>query len=659
MRKQCFIQLFAGLLLAAALPALADPPARVGRVSHISGQVSFRADKDDDWIPASLNYPVTSHNGFATSLGSRLEIRVGSAAIRVDEDSEVSLPRLDDDAIRLNVKRGVASVTVRSRESRDPIEVLTPAGKVTLNGTGTYRFEAGRDVDETVITAFSGSATLNDADHQVSIKEGRELVVKGVEPLQYSIRGARRGPFEDWVFARDARGSNSRSARYVSPEITGHEELDEYGDWQETSEYGTVWVPRVTAADWAPYRDGRWAWVDPWGWTWVDYAPWGFAPFHYGRWVHYNGYWGWAPGVIAPRPVYAPALVGFIGNPGWNVSFSFGSAPAVGWVPLGYYDLYRPGYQCSPTYVRNVNITNINVRNVNVTNVNWSNPPTPDYSLRKFPHAVTVVPQSAFGNGKPVISQAAKLTAPVTEPVIGMAPRIAAPTRRVVLSDGTGQPPQRSLVAPGQQTGRLPGVDAQQKGVDAQQKARRVPESRIVTNPSPQSVPLPGRPAGLEVQRKAFREPDTRVPENRVIGLDNQRQPPRVNSETGQVRERDARLPRAVEKDDSGAQNRRFQHRDAPVAPAAPQVQPQSRYQAPPVQRGEPSRTIATPQPNAAPREASDGGRKQPHVTPQPAAPRDMGHSEPREARPAQEAPRAMRAPAAVENEVGGRRLGF
>jgi hypothetical protein len=25
--------------------------------------------------------------------------------------------------------------------------------------------------------------------------------------------------------------------------------------------------------------------MSPWGWTWVDNAPWGFAPFHYGRWV--------------------------------------------------------------------------------------------------------------------------------------------------------------------------------------------------------------------------------------------------------------------------------------------------------------------------------------------------------------------------------------
>ena len=670
MSTKFFIQLLAGLLLAAALPALADPPARVGRVSHVSGQVSFRADKDDEWTQAALNYPVTSHNQFATSPGARLEIRVGSAAIRLDEDSEISLPRIDDDAIRVNVKRGVANVSVRSRESRNPVEVLTPAGRVTLNGAGTYRFEAGRDVDQTVITAFSGSATLTDEDNQVSIKEGRELIVNGVDPLQYSIRGARRGPFEDWVFARDARGNNSRSARYVSPEIPGQEELDEYGDWQDTPDYGTVWVPRATPVDWAPYRNGRWAWVDPWGWTWVDYAPWGFAPFHYGRWVNYNGYWGWAPGVIASRPVYAPALVGFIGNPGWNVSFSFGSAPAVGWVPLGYYDLYRPGYPCSPTYVRNVNITNINVRNVNVTNVNWSNPPTPDYSLRKFPHAVTVVPQTAFGNGKPVNSQLARLTAPVTEPVIGMAPRIAAPTRRVVVNDGPSQAPQRNFAAPGQggsQTGRL-------SATDQQQKPGRVPENRIIGTPAPQPLPQPNRQAQPDVQRKAFRDPDNRTPdnrtpdnrapdnrtrENRVTGADHPRQPPNVKAQIVPPAQREARQPRVVESDD-GSASRRFKHRDVPVAPQRPvqQVPPQPLHQAPPVQRNEPARIVA-PAREAAPRESFDGGRKQPHAAPQPAVPRDMGNGIRHEVRPAQETSRAMRAPLAVENGVGGRRVDF
>ncbi len=41
---------------------------------------------------------------------------------------------------------------------------------------------------------------------------------------------------------------------------------------------GTVWYPQSVPTNWAPYRDGHWAYVAPWGWTWIDDAPWGFNP---------------------------------------------------------------------------------------------------------------------------------------------------------------------------------------------------------------------------------------------------------------------------------------------------------------------------------------------------------------------------------------------
>ena len=72
-------------------------------------------------------------------------------------------------------------------------------------------------------------------------------------------------------------------------------------------------LPRC-AVDWAPYSHGHWGWVQPWGWTWVDDAPWGFAPFHYGRWVYVRDRWCWTPGACVARPVYAPALVAWVGG---------------------------------------------------------------------------------------------------------------------------------------------------------------------------------------------------------------------------------------------------------------------------------------------------------------------------------------------------------
>ena len=157
--------------------------------------------------------------------------------------------------------------------------------------------------------------------------------------------------------------------RYVSPDVVGYQDLDDYGVWYSDSNYGYIWVPRVTRG-WAPYQDGHWAWISPWGWTWVDEAPWGYAPFHYGRWVYARNRWGWVPGPIAVRPVYAPALVAFIGGPRFSVSVALGGGGGhVGWFPLGPREVYVPAYRTSREYVNRVNVSNTTVTNITITNV--------------------------------------------------------------------------------------------------------------------------------------------------------------------------------------------------------------------------------------------------------------------------------------------------
>jgi hypothetical protein len=196
--------------------------------------------------------------------------------------------------------------------------------------------------------------------------------------------------------------------------MTGAEDLDRYGSWEQTPEYGPVWAPRAVAPDWAPYSAGHWAYVRPWGWTWVDAAPWGFAPFHYGRWVRYRSRWCWAPGTYVARPVYAPALVGWIGGSNVSVSISIGggrSAPPVGWFPLAPREVYVPPYRYSPRYVRNINVTHVtNVTQI-TTIVNNTNGAADrrDFANRKFPHAVTVVPASVMTSRAPVAAEAARV----------------------------------------------------------------------------------------------------------------------------------------------------------------------------------------------------------------------------------------------------------
>src|SRR5208282_5188732 len=98
------------------------------------------------------------------------------------------------------------------------------------------------------------------------------------------------------------------------------------GRWDTAQGYGEVWYPKVPAG-WVPYADGRWVWIVPWGWTWVDAESWGFAPCHYGRWALIGESWAWVPGAFEPFPVYAPALIGFLGGSGLR-SAGFRSLPA-------------------------------------------------------------------------------------------------------------------------------------------------------------------------------------------------------------------------------------------------------------------------------------------------------------------------------------------
>ncbi len=151
--------------------------------------------------------------------------------------------------------------------------------------------------------------------------------------------------------------------------------------------------------------------VAPWGWTWVDAEPWGFAPFHYGRWAFVGGYWGWVPGPVAVRAVYAPALVGFVGGGGFGVSVAFGGGVSgVAWFPLGPRDVFVPGYRCSPRYVQNVNITNTRVINVtqvttvyNNVYVNHNSTVINNYTYARNDRAVTAVSRDTFVNARPVV----------------------------------------------------------------------------------------------------------------------------------------------------------------------------------------------------------------------------------------------------------------
>lgn len=387
----------------------ADPSDRVARLSVLSGEIGFAPDGEDAWREASINRPLVAGDRLYTERDARTELDLGTAALRLDERSELRLLKLDDATAQVELPEGTLNLTVRKLYDGQAYEIDTPTLALVIREPGAYRVDA-RD-DSTQVTVFSGDAEVygaGDAYERVQARRSyrfNDADLRDVDTFDLP----RPDDFDDWCFARDERYRDPAARRYVSDEVIGYAELDDYGDWHEASEYGPVWYPRVVSG-WAPYRDGYWAWIEPWGWTWVDNAPWGFAPFHYGRWVYVHHRWGWIPGPVRVRPVYAPALVAFIGGPNWSLGINYGASP-VGWYPLGPYDIYEPPYRVSRHYFETVNVTNIhNYTVINHTTINkiYNNYAAgkPGAGVRHMyrhePAAVTAVPRDTFVNARPI-----------------------------------------------------------------------------------------------------------------------------------------------------------------------------------------------------------------------------------------------------------------
>jgi len=365
----------------------------VARLDYRSGSVSFRPGSVEEWTDATLNFPLTTGDHLWTDPGSQAEMHIGSTGIRLAPQTAMSFLNLDDRTIQLSVTQGSLNIRLRNLADDETVEVDTPNVSITLLRPGDYRIDADGDNDVSTVTVRSGDVAVTGGGAAFPVHARETARIRGVDTVAQEIFGALpQDGFDRWCQDREMRLDRSESARYVGAEMTGYEDLDDHGVWREDPQYGWIWIPRVEIG-WAPYRFGHWAWVDPWGWTWVDDAPWGFAPFHYGRWAMVAGGWVWVPGTRVARPVYAPALVAFVGGPGFGVALGVGGGGGVAaWFPLGPHEVYRPAYHVSEVYVRQVNITH--VTNINVVNVRYVN--------QAVPGAVTAVSQDTFVSARPV-----------------------------------------------------------------------------------------------------------------------------------------------------------------------------------------------------------------------------------------------------------------
>lgn len=447
------------IALGLALPLAAwaaDPPGRVGRLAEVTGNAWLSTAAGGERASAPVNRPLTQGDRLSTDVGARLAVQIGSAELRLAERSDITFTRLDDTHIEINLAAGSLAVRVREPELAREVLVRTPDAVLTPQGAGLARVDRfGRGSfawaleGQWQVQGAQGGWQMLGAGQRLELwrdTAGREQIASATLPHAADS-------FERWAREGDVVYSSNDTSFVpeVSPEMTGVQDLNRYGSWRNSDDYGSIWFPSRVAVGWAPYSMGQWAWVAPWGWTWVDAMPWGFAPFHYGRWVQINNQWGWTPGTYTPRPTYAPALVGAASGIFNNAP---GTRPSGVWRPLAPGQAYVPAYRASSGYTRTLNAPVLggvaagSLGGLTATPRPMAPPRQQPLTGRPYPLRPGALieaspaprPQSGLNNGginpgsvrpyTPPVAPPARVVSPVPQPLAPAAPVMAPPPSR-------------------------------------------------------------------------------------------------------------------------------------------------------------------------------------------------------------------------------------
>jgi len=668
--------LLLAVLGALARPAWADPPSRVMQLSHASGSVSFQPASTDDWLRATPNRPLVPGDALWLDDGARAELRTTGAALRLREHTGVEVLAMDDRIAQLRLSQGTLILSVRRIGAGQAIEIDTPNLAFRPDRPGVYRIDVPASGEWTDVTMRRGAARVFGEGRAFTLAEGRTLRFHGTDLADHdSYALAPRDHFDRWASERDRRWEASASARHVAPDLIGYEDLDEHGRWHRHPSYGMVWLPYRMAADWAPYRDGHWAWIEPWGWTWIDDAPWGFAPSHYGRWARVETAWAWVPGPPRLRPVYAPAVVQFVGSLGdVTASLTIGGVASVAWFALGPAEVYRPAYAVSPSYLRAVNLSNALIAPARITNRIDINVIQANVYVNVRHGGVVAMPVSDFAQSRPVAGVARR----VAPRDLARVPVAAAPRLQPTLANVVGatqparsRPPrevlERAVIAraappaalapplPGQARGKP--VDQARAPVAGSGRTAGPPAVRVVQ--APPAVPLPadrGRRDDRHAARRDARADERRAPPERAVPAPAPL-PPGVHA-GARAPDRPVLPPQASERAAEALQQARRRQdeearrrQDEAPRPPSPGQRPHQADPAPPQARREPPPAAPREGPPRAEARAQPPRQLAPVQAPQPPQPRagagaeappPQGRAAPPRPEPRAESPRRL-----------------
>ncbi len=454
------------------------------RISLIQGDVQVsNPDMDEDWTAASINLPLNEGDRLWVPDEAKVESQIrGGVYIRAGERTAFDVLSLGSDSAQLYIDRGHVYVNNR-RGGIQIVQVDIPIASVRSYDNSIMML----DVDEggaTEVSVLKGYVYVETRDGSTRVSAGNILSIRENGAAEMAMIGS-PDEWERWNLDRDKQlVAWNESSRYLPEELHEYSsDFDVNGRWTYEGDYGYVWSPSVAVVEWAPYTAGTWMWVRN-DYVWVSYEPWGWVPYHYGRWAFVSGRgWCWVP-PAAGAVYWGPGFVGWVVTPTY-----------VAWVPLAPGETYYGYGYYGPSSI-NITTVNINTVVINKTYINAT-----------ARHAVTVVRKDAFGTGKRVPTTV-KIN-PFLEmkrQKFGVVPPRMTPERRIRVAQPRAGEAER-MHPPDDRMKRPP----EEHRIKPEKKVVRPFVSSLPVEKQPPERVRNMRPEEMKVQRKLVRERDASV----------------------------------------------------------------------------------------------------------------------------------------------------
>ncbi|MCX8028298.1 MAG: hypothetical protein N3A62_10675 [Thermodesulfovibrionales bacterium] len=272
-------------------------------ISNIRGDIIIQSEGDGQFRLDNTTYPVFKGDKVITKSGSADITMLSGATIKIQDASYMEVIDYSSDTVVVRTDYGAfyMSCTASSR-----IEVLIVNSRIRCN-TNTSFYLRHEKADTFRINVHYGELIV--------YRENKLLTLRAGDDYLFDLANTKKvwdSSMRQWQTSQYNYKENYISEAYLPKEIAVYaSSFDRYGKWVYLSDYGYCWMPTVVNINvWSPFSCGKY--IRRHGREiWISCEPWGWVPYHYGRWIVHSYYgWLWVP-PVRQRVVWHPVSVSY------------------------------------------------------------------------------------------------------------------------------------------------------------------------------------------------------------------------------------------------------------------------------------------------------------------------------------------------------------